>query len=123
MLVEDDKAVRTSLATILRNAGYLVVEAEDGFVGLDRLRERHARVVILDLGVPVLDGFGFLERLDSPPPPWVIVYSAFGLYSSEDLSARFDNKVFRSLRKPIPPNDLIAAVADAMREEAGTLGT
>jgi len=68
LVVEDDTAVRTSTAAILRDAGYGVDEAEDGFVALERLKEAPVGAVVLDVRMEGLDGFGVLDKLEDPPP-------------------------------------------------------
>jgi CheY-like chemotaxis protein len=62
LLVEDDKDIRELLADLLRDEGYVVVEAANGAVALDALRAyQHPRidVILLDLMMPVMDGIEF----------------------------------------------------------------
>jgi len=112
LIVEDDASVRASIADLLRLQDYNVIEAADGVEGLDLLRRESIDVILLDLRMPRLDGPGVLEALVDPPP--VIVLSAFENLNEDDIHERFGTKVFRCLRKPIAPRQLLEAVADAL---------
>lgn len=64
ILVADDKATSRELVrTVLENAGYTVVEASDGLEALRHARELGPDLIILDLHMPGLDGFGVIEEL------------------------------------------------------------
>ncbi|HSZ35516.1 MAG TPA: response regulator [Acidimicrobiales bacterium] len=115
LIVEDEPGLRDSLSEILRLQGYETAEAEDGEVALQILRSRDVDVLILDLHLPKLDGVGVLRRIDAPPP-MVIVHSAFEFYSSDAIGEEVGPKVFRMVRKPLPPTQLIAAVSEAVTE-------
>ncbi|HUY64901.1 MAG TPA: response regulator [Acidimicrobiales bacterium] len=108
LVVDDDEAVRSSAAEILRLSGYVTAEAEDGVVARQFLEETDVGVMLLDIRMPRLDGLGLLEILDAPPP--VILISAF----SGTEQSRANPKVRRYLRKPLHPEALLEAVADAL---------
>ena len=55
------------LCHFLRSDGWTVTEAENGKVGLERLAERRPSVVLLDLMMPEMDGFMFLEEIRKKP--------------------------------------------------------
>lgn len=111
LLVDDDLAVRSTTAEILRNAGYDVVEAEDGLVALEIIEDVRlpVSVMVLDLFMPRCDGIGVLEALDRPPV--TVIASAFGI--EPEAKARLGDKVFHYLKKPVPPATLIDVVAQA----------
>jgi CheY-like chemotaxis protein/nitrogen-specific signal transduction histidine kinase len=67
LVVEDDETSRTMLKRTLERAGWKVTLAENGRVGLDRLREATPGVVLLDLMMPEMDGFQFLEEMRQNP--------------------------------------------------------
>ena len=115
LIVEDEPALRESLREIFRLQGYETVEAENGEIGLEILGGRRVDVVILDLALPKLDGVSLLQRID-PPPPIVIVHSAFSTYSPDEVRRASGAKVFRMVRKPVPPPQLLAAVSSAFKE-------
>src|SRR5690242_19126532 len=71
LVVDDDAAVRDSLARTLRFEGYEVATAADGQVALDAVAEREPDAVVLDVGMPGLDGLETCRRLraDGRPLP------------------------------------------------------
>jgi len=115
MIADDHEAMRETLADVMAAEGYLVVEAEDGQVALDVLASSPVDVLILDLAMPRMDGIELLEKI-RPAPPVVIVYSAFEYYTAHDTRSMVGSKVFRTLRKPVAPAQLLSAVADAIEE-------
>lgn len=116
LVAEDDSELRRSLVDLFQLPGYTVLEASDGDQTVARLADR-PDVIVLDLHMPRRDGLAVLEALGGEPPPYVILYSAFSLYHPEQLDERgLRDRVFRVLRKPVPPAQLLAAVADALAE-------
>ena len=65
LIVDDDNELRSVLAEALGDAGFEVVTAENGKVGLDKVLEVKPNLILLDLVMPVMDGWEFLERLHS----------------------------------------------------------
>ena len=63
LLVEDDVATRDMVRRTLEKSGWTVVEADNGRVALSRLPEVKPQLIILDLMMPEMDGFDFLEAL------------------------------------------------------------
>ncbi len=64
ILIADDRpSSRELLRLVLERAGYAVIEAEDGEKALDRARAGNPDLVLLDLQMPVLDGYGVLAAL------------------------------------------------------------
>jgi CheY-like chemotaxis protein len=112
LLVEDDAPTREVMARTLRAQGWEVLEAADGREGLERLRERRPAVILLDLMMPTMDGFEFVEALRREPVwqtiPVVVVTAA-------DLSAtdreRLNGQVQQVLQKgSVTPEQLLAEV-------------
>jgi len=67
LVVEDDEATRELIRRTLEHRGNVVDEAGNGQLALDRLEVERPDVIVLDLMMPVLDGFGFLHALRSDP--------------------------------------------------------
>ena len=67
LVVDDDPAVRDRLRAMLTREGWAVSDAENGRVALRRVAEARPSLVLLDLAMPELDGFGFLKELRSRP--------------------------------------------------------
>ncbi len=63
LTVDDSRTMRDMLMLALSDAGYRVVQAEDGVHGLEVLRNEMPQVVITDINMPRMDGFGFIENV------------------------------------------------------------
>jgi CheY-like chemotaxis protein len=61
LIVEDDDAIRHVLSDALRDAGYAVATAMDGFDALDQIDQHPPDAILLDLMMPTMDGWSFLE--------------------------------------------------------------
>ena len=114
LLVEDDEAVRTSFAEILREARYSVAEAADSQAALDILNSSRVRTVVLDVYLPTRSGLWLLDQLEKPPS---VVLVTGHPYDPEVMQRR--DKVFLYLQKPIHPPELLVAVARAVARQAG----
>src|SRR5262249_11530277 len=67
LVVEDDPAAREILQHSLEKAGWQVALAENGLVGLDRVPAKLRGLILLDLMMPEMDGFEFIEELRQRP--------------------------------------------------------
>ncbi|MHA1152451.1 MAG: response regulator [Alphaproteobacteria bacterium] len=63
LIVDDDATTREMIRRMLNKAGWRTAEAENGLVGFERLAEEAPAAILLDLMMPVMDGFEFLARL------------------------------------------------------------
>jgi len=107
LVVEDDDAIRTFIAEALAGVGYRVVESPDGQHALARVDSDPPDVVILDLHLPVVDGWAVLAALeDNPHKPPVVVMSAGA--SARQTAEQFG--VAGHLEKPFDLSELIAVV-------------
>jgi signal transduction histidine kinase/CheY-like chemotaxis protein len=121
LVVEDDAETRSLMRRTLERAGWEVREAENGRVGLARVAERVPGLVLLDLMMPEMDGFEFLDALRRRPDlravP-VIVVTAKDL-TDEDRK-RLNGGVQEVLQKGSQgATDLIAAIKDLLPPRVG----
>ena len=65
LLVDDDESVRSLFSRVLAEAGWSVAEAENGAAALERVSEKRPDLILLDLMMPVMDGFDFVLNLRS----------------------------------------------------------
>lgn len=61
LTVDDSRMMREMLLMVLQGAGFNVVQAEDGAEGLEALASAQPDVIITDINMPKLDGYGFIE--------------------------------------------------------------
>lgn len=67
LIVDDSSSLRKAVQIALQGAGYDVVEAEDGKHALSKLDGRKYHLVISDVNMPNLDGYGFVEAMKQMP--------------------------------------------------------
>ena len=67
LTVDDSRTMRDMLMLALKDAGYRVVQAEDGVHGLEVLQSERPDIVITDINMPRMDGFGFIEGMRADP--------------------------------------------------------
>jgi CheY-like chemotaxis protein len=92
LVVDDDDDFREALSEVLGQAGYPVQRAQNGEVALQRVQEEAPGMVLLDLKMPVLDGWGVMERMRVDPrsaPIPILILSAYGFeWEAELLGAQ-----------------------------------
>ncbi len=113
LVVDDEEPVRTSVAQILRSAGYSVAEAVDGQDALDMLESWRVSVLLLDIRMPRRTGIEVLQALDAPPN--VILMSAYRFEGEDRRSV--GHKVYSHLMKPVAPRQLLDEVRSAIDDE------
>jgi CheY-like chemotaxis protein len=100
LVVEDDPATREMLRRALEKEGWRVVEAENGRVGLERLSAGMPTLILLDLMMPDMDGFEFMQKLRARPDGRlvpVVVITAKDI--TEEDRRRLNGQVARVLQK------------------------
>lgn len=116
LIVEDDADLRRALGERLRSQDYEVVTAADGASAVATARSERPHLVLLDLGLPVGDGFTVIERLKRIPtggnPPIVVLSArqsapdrdrALKLGAAEYFTKPFDNdQLLRTIRELLP---------------------
>jgi two-component system KDP operon response regulator KdpE len=113
LLVEDDAALRAVLAGNLERGGHRVIVAPDGIAALEQLRTPGLEIVLLDIGLPFVNGWRILESLDHRRQPSVIVISARG--EEEDKVRALDLGADDYLTKPFGAGELLARVRAVLR--------
>ena len=109
LLVEDEEPLRQVLRELLEREGFTVVEASDGVQALDEVDRSAPDVLVLDLNLPRLDGYGVLNHLRARPSTAklpVIVLTAKG--DEENEVRVFETGANDFLAKPFRPRALSA---------------
>ncbi len=117
LVVEDDQDIRFLLMETLADIGYQVIEAGDGGTGLRKAVEEDPAIILLDIMMPVMDGFQVLERLKDNPdthPIPVIMLSAKG--QEQDIMRAMRGGAWGYVVKPWNPDDLESKVRNAEAE-------
>jgi len=113
VLIEDEPQIRRFLRAALIGHGYRLFEAGSGEDGLIEAATRQPDLVILDLGLPDLDGLGVLARLREWTSVPVIVLSARG--QERDKIAALDGGADDYVSKPFSVGELLARMRAALR--------
>jgi DNA-binding response OmpR family regulator len=108
IIIEDDRDLRGLLQKALRHAGYRVECAEDGLKGLEAHRAAPADLIVLDLMLPHLDGFGVLKELRPRDEVPVVMLTAMGQEASRILG--FEHGADDYLVKPFSTLELLARI-------------
>jgi len=107
LLVEDDADLRSAFRLALTSAGFDVLEAPDGLQAIQRIGAGTADLIVLDMGLPGVDGYGVLAELAKDPRhqsiPVVVV-------SGESDAALDRLNVTCVARKPVSPDILVTIV-------------
>lgn len=121
LVVDDEPMARTLLRLMLVRAGFEVVEAEDGYDALDKLKEDEPDVMILDVMMPGIDGFRVCETVRAAPSTSdlpIIMLSAKTDLESVNKGLRLGANKY--LTKPISPEELTRQVRDVLQENSNT---
>lgn len=112
LIIDDEKAIRKTLAEILSYEGYKIDEAENGEEGLKRFREKTYDVVLCDIKMPKLDGIEFLDkaREHNPDVP-VIMISGHG--TIETAVEAVKKGAYDYISKPPDLNRLLITIRNA----------
>ena len=106
LVADDDQSIRQLVATIVRRERFEVDAAADGQEAIDKLRDHEYAVILLDLMMPRVDGFGVIAHLRENPPrikPVVLVISAYADQKFKDVDPHV---VAGVIRKPFEVADL-----------------
>jgi len=117
LIVEDEEATRETWTEFFENAGYGVLQAGDGQTALDLARVERPSIVLLDLRLPVLDGYQVCQRLKSDPTTSqipIIMITAF-LTGSNDTVRGIEYGADDYLNKPVDLDVLAARVKMILR--------
>lgn len=121
LVVDDEPMARTLLRLMLVRAGFDVVEAEDGFDALDKLKDGRPDVMILDVMMPGIDGFSVCETVRAAPSTAqlpIIMLSAKTDLESVNKGLRLGADKY--LTKPISPEELTRQVRDVLQQQANS---
>lgn len=122
LIVDDDRALRHVLAELLKAAGHTVDQTADGRDALNRVDSDLYDIVLLDVGLPGVNGLDVLAHARAAAsPPIVIVMTADD--TPETLLGAVRRQAYRYLRKPFAPSAIVEVVDDAIAQEAAAAMT
>jgi twitching motility two-component system response regulator PilG len=116
LVIDDSNTIRRSAEMFLRQAGYEVILAEDGFDALAKISDHHPRVIFIDIMMPRLDGYQTCALIKQNPKlkstPVIMLSSKDGVFDrARGRLAGSD----RYLTKPFTKEGLIEAVNEYVK--------
>lgn len=113
LVVDDDVTVREVVVSYLRADGHAVLEAADGTIALQQMREQPADLVVLDLMMPGIDGLEVCRRLRAIGDVPVIMLTALGAETDRVLG--LESGADDYVTKPFSPRELVLRVNALLR--------
>lgn len=124
LIVEDDEALLNLYDKKLTNCGYEVVRAEDGVKGYEAAKREELDVILLDIMLPVMNGFELLKRLkrenfiEETP---VVILSNYG-ETNNVTEGLINGAVEYLIKAEHTPAEVVNIVNDALREKESLVG-
>ena len=113
VVIEDDEAIGSLVGTYLEQAGFEVVRECTGEGGLDAVDRRQPRFVVLDLGLPDVDGFELCRRLRSAADIPILILTARDEEADRVIGLELGADDY--VTKPFSPRELVARVRAVLR--------
>ncbi|MBT8328300.1 MAG: response regulator, partial [Desulfofustis sp.] len=115
LIIDDEKVIRDGVERSLAGNNYLIAKAESGEVGIEMIEQNGYDVVLLDLMMPGIDGFGVLEWIkENRPHIEVIVITGFATVSKAVTAMK--QGAFDFVGKPFTPDYIRIVVGRAMEK-------
>jgi two-component system KDP operon response regulator KdpE len=113
LVIDDELEIRRFLNSTLTQAGFKVVEEETGRGGIKKLKDEEPNIILLDLGLPDIDGTEVIDKVRSFSNVPIIVLSARG--QEADKVKALENGADDYLTKPFSNAELVARINVALR--------
>lgn len=113
LVVEDDPTLADVIAFTLRRDGFIVIQAFDGEMALQRWKEEDPDIIFLDINLPKLDGFSVCESIREISRTPIIMLTVRG--EEEDILRGLDIGADDYITKPFSPRQLIARARAVLR--------
>lgn len=120
LLVEDELRMRMIVRDYLENEGYEVIEAKDGMEAINAFQNNEVDLILLDLMIPFLDGFGVCREIRTKSDIPIIIITA--KEEDDDKIRGFDLGADEYVTKPFSPKVLVARVKSLLKRVEGNIG-
>jgi DNA-binding response OmpR family regulator len=118
LIVEDDPDILKLLDTTLTFKGYRVVTARNGTEGLEAIQKERPAIVIADIMMPKLDGFGLVHRIRINPEtrdiPVIFITATY--VAPEDREFALNIGATRFIQKPVDLEKFLTTVAEVLKQ-------
>lgn len=113
LIIEDDKSIQNFLKLSLKTNGYKTIESSDGLSGISMFMSHNPDLILLDLGLPDIDGMEVLSQVRSGSNIPIIIISARG--QENEKVAALDMGADDYITKPFAIHELLARIRVAFR--------
>jgi DNA-binding response OmpR family regulator len=115
LVIDDEQAIGHVIRLLLESQGHEVFVADDGSRGFALAQRQSPDLVILDVMMPILDGFGVLEALRRDPRTAPIPIVMLSALTGEDVEARcLELGAAAYVRKPFDSDSLLGAIREVL---------
>ena len=117
LLVEDNEDNLVIYSTILRHSGFEVIEARDGQAGIDAARANHPGLILMDVSIPLVDGWEATRRIKADPATAdipIVALTAHALPTDQIKAAEAGCDGY--IAKPAEPRVVLATVKHHLGE-------
>ena len=118
LIVEDDRNIAELLQLYLEKEGYAVITAEDGGKGLEKFRTIKPDLVLLDVMMPVMDGWAVCKAIRAESQVPIIMLTAKG--ETDDKVAGLKQGADDYVTKPFEMKEVLARIEAVLRRTTGT---
>lgn len=116
LVVEDDKSIQNFIKITLKSAGYGCILADNGLMGISCFYANNPDLILLDLGLPDIDGMEVLSQVRGDSEVPVIIVSARGM--EQEKVAALDAGADDYVTKPFHAGELLARIRVALRHKS-----
>lgn len=114
LVVDDDDPIRTMLAKVVERQDLAVDTAKDGVEAIDRIDEDGYSLIVLDMMMPRVDGYGVLKHLQAHHPEKLRCTIIASAVPESEILKQFEVPVFRIHAKPFDMARLIADIHECI---------
>ncbi len=118
LIVDDEQRILKFLGLMLKASGYDVATAANGKEGLQIAEREKPDIILLDIVMPVMDGFEMLQNLRAFSQTPVIIFSARGQTSEKAISLGAN----KFIPKPFKPEEVLRLVKEVLEAKKETAG-
>ena len=123
LIVEDDPDIRGLLDTTLQFKGYRVIATQNGRVALETIQKERPTLIVADIMMPELDGFGLVHRLRLNPEtrtiPVIFITATYVTLEDRDFSLRIG--ATRFIQKPVDMDNLLTQINELLMQDPLTI--
>lgn len=115
LVIEDEESVRENILELLEVEGFDTLAAENGLIGLAKAQQQHPDLILCDIRMPELDGYGVLTALRAQPATATIPFMFLTAKAAKnELKRGIELGANAYITKPFALKELLKAIAQAL---------